>query len=602
MPVNIIPSLDVSASVGNVVDNFVGLTEQGADPAVLADTGFVYTKDVLGVTQLFYRADDGTVSQLTPSAAGSPWVQGGNAFGATGVFGTNDAFDINVRTSGTTRFNIESGGNLEYFDSLGGTLAYIDFANRHFIVGGTEDLLGFPGLPQFIVEDEGGLDTVSVIWNIGGAGENAFLGIVKGNGTLAAPTGLVDGDEMGGIVWTGWDSTNTFQFNPPSVIQVVVDGTVAAGIIPTRMNFLVTDDTGAAHIFMVARSTGFVGINQQNPTAQLHVFSDTSSVGIIEFEDASVGTTQFVLDLRRFTSGVATAGIGAGLIYTLEDDAGVSVQSGSVAVILDDVTNGAVDARMQFSIRLDDVFTDIFAARETVLAGATVFDLVPQGDDTGNLGEDVTPLRWASLHVGTGPHTLDGDTTIDGKLTVTGAIDPTQVLLTGASKKFGATDAGTVFMSPFADSTTAVEIRRADGVTAVFRADTTNQRLLLSDGTAALPNGFLSSTTTGLFRQAADSIGVAIAGVEAYRIDASSNLTMRGDFDFTPSVDNQGELGTDALRWTRVRAVTVTTGDLVLRDDDVGAHWIVKEGTDGIYAVNQANGERYRLVMEKING
>lgn len=45
--------------------NKVTLQEQGADPGTVANEGFVYTKDVGGVTELFYKDSAGTVKQLT---------------------------------------------------------------------------------------------------------------------------------------------------------------------------------------------------------------------------------------------------------------------------------------------------------------------------------------------------------------------------------------------------------------------------------------------------------------------------------------------------------------------------------------------------------
>lgn len=42
------------------------LLERVSDPGATADRGKAYTKDVAGVTQLFYQASDGTVAQATP--------------------------------------------------------------------------------------------------------------------------------------------------------------------------------------------------------------------------------------------------------------------------------------------------------------------------------------------------------------------------------------------------------------------------------------------------------------------------------------------------------------------------------------------------------
>ncbi|MEK0326827.1 MAG: hypothetical protein QQN63_14100, partial [Nitrosopumilus sp.] len=43
----------------------VCLVEQASDPGNLANKGFIYTKDVSGVTELFYRDDSGDVLQIT---------------------------------------------------------------------------------------------------------------------------------------------------------------------------------------------------------------------------------------------------------------------------------------------------------------------------------------------------------------------------------------------------------------------------------------------------------------------------------------------------------------------------------------------------------
>lgn len=46
----------------------IALPESSGDPIQHVDTVQIYSKDVLGVTQLFARASNGTVYQLTPSA------------------------------------------------------------------------------------------------------------------------------------------------------------------------------------------------------------------------------------------------------------------------------------------------------------------------------------------------------------------------------------------------------------------------------------------------------------------------------------------------------------------------------------------------------
>lgn len=51
------------------------------------------------------------------------WLQGGNAFGATGVFGTTDNNPINVITNSATRYTIDTAGNITGFSGFIGWTA-----------------------------------------------------------------------------------------------------------------------------------------------------------------------------------------------------------------------------------------------------------------------------------------------------------------------------------------------------------------------------------------------------------------------------------------------------------------------------------------------
>lgn len=74
---------------------------------------------------------------------------------------------------------------------------------------------------------------------------------------------------------------------------------------------------------------------------------------------------------------------------------------------------------------------------------------------------------------------------ITGKLTVTGVIDPTQLLLSGADKRLGCTDAGAIYLAPFADQVAAVEVRKADNLTPVLSVDTKNGRVGINNSAPA---------------------------------------------------------------------------------------------------------------------
>ena len=70
---------------------------ESANPGGTADQGKLYTKDVSAVTELFYQASDGTVTQLTPAAvAGNTTTE----TSVTGVVGRKESANITDTTVG----------------------------------------------------------------------------------------------------------------------------------------------------------------------------------------------------------------------------------------------------------------------------------------------------------------------------------------------------------------------------------------------------------------------------------------------------------------------------------------------------------------------
>lgn len=93
-----------------------------------------------------------------------------------------------------------------------------------------------------------------------------------------------------------------------------------------------------------------------------------------------------------------------------------------------------------------------------------------------------------------------GEVHIPGKLTVDGVIDPTQILLSGADKRFGATDAGPIYLAPFTDIPNAVQIRLADNSTPVFSVDTDIPKITVTGAfslSGGLNNAIASFNSTG---------------------------------------------------------------------------------------------------------
>ena len=70
--------------------------------------------------------------------------------------------------------------------------------------------------------------------------------------------------------------------------------------------------------------------------------------------------------------------------------------------------------------------------------------------------------------------------------------------------------------------------------------------------------------------------------------------------DIIPSTASTGSIGTTAAPFAEIVADQVTSGDLHLRDDERNAHWVLREETDRIVAINKITGKRYAIVLTSI--
>jgi len=81
--------------------------------------------------------------------------------------------------------------------------------------------------------------------------------------------------------------------------------------------------------------------------------------------------------------------------------------------------------------------------------------------------------------------------------------------------------------------------------------------------------------------------------------------TIEIDGDILPSIEPgdppAGFIGTQLQQFAEVHAGMVVGGDIHLRDDDRNAHWVLREETDRIVAINKITGKRYAIVLTSID-
>ncbi|MBX3019797.1 MAG: tail fiber domain-containing protein [Bdellovibrionaceae bacterium] len=136
---------------------------------------------------------------ITISTSGGTlgWVQGGNAFGATGTLGTNDAFPLALRTNGTTAMTITSTGLVGIGtttpDTNSGRVLHIyNNANTGDVASNSEILLESINRNANIVLKSSSADIGQLIFTNGTNGHNGRVGYNHASDSMWFSTNNVD--------------------------------------------------------------------------------------------------------------------------------------------------------------------------------------------------------------------------------------------------------------------------------------------------------------------------------------------------------------------------------------------------------------------------
>lgn len=179
-----------------------------------------------------------------------------------------------------------------------------------------------------------------------------------------------------------------------------------------------------------------------------------------------------------------------------------------------------------------------------------------------------------------------GGTTDLGKLAITGDTDEVQLNIRANA----------------AQGSNLIEIENSAG-SLLARWTATN--IVDLNNTAGDANPATRLTTASL------TFGLGGASALDSRIRRTAAATFTFDNNSTtgatlvPATDNTGSIGTNALRWSLVRAATVTGGDFELESHM--AKWTVREAKengedpDALYAINRRTGKKFKLMLEEVS-
>ncbi|MFT6165763.1 MAG: hypothetical protein ACJASF_000445 [Vicingaceae bacterium] len=137
-----------------------------------------------------------------------------------------------------------------------------------------------------------------------GSTAGAMLDFFNHRGGSAAPLSVQEGDRLLTIRSRAFDGAGV-AFN--ELMTMNVDGVVSSGIIPTRTDFNVANDSGVTSTVLTLSSSGNVGIGITTPNHQLHV--------------NSTGTVSF----NSFTTAASGTAITDGLVMGYDDNVGAAI-------------------------------------------------------------------------------------------------------------------------------------------------------------------------------------------------------------------------------------------------------------------------------------
>lgn len=166
---------------------------------------------------------------------------------------------------------------------------------------------------------------------------NSFSGSLIFNksksGTIGTLSAVTDGDNLGIIQFNGADNDGSPTFNVGAMITAQVAGTVASTSIPSRLNFLVTDNSAtSATIRMSLSPEGYLGIgsNFTAPQQMLDIRANNTGLtgdaplNVIRFtdQDTTTAANQPIGKIEFYSPDLDNAVVGAYILASAVGTAG----------------------------------------------------------------------------------------------------------------------------------------------------------------------------------------------------------------------------------------------------------------------------------------
>lgn len=145
----------------------------------------------------------------------------------------------------------------------------VDFSGLNVSTG---NVLFFPHHPDMVIENT----NLVTRWTKNSSGEGPELQLRASNGTAGTPTASANTDNLGDIVFFGYDGNS---YESAALIRCLVDGTVSDGVVPSKIQFLVEDAAGAKAVPMQVTQTGAAVTGNFGVTGDINVTGNITANG-----------------------------------------------------------------------------------------------------------------------------------------------------------------------------------------------------------------------------------------------------------------------------------------------------------------------------------
>lgn len=276
------------AQTANITYTLPTALGTGGSNYILTDASGTGTLSWTSVSSLF-GSNAWTLNGNTPSAAYNGST--GNFMGTTNTqplviatTNTTTAQPIQFMTGNSERLRITGTGLMGW-----GTTSPI--SQLHFVNGGSDES------NDVIIEAVNSTD----------ASDGGEFVTRRARGTTSSRSAITEDDDLGGMKFFGYDGS---AFSAGAQFDVLVDGSVSSGSVPTRFEFQMPDGT------VYIKSSGKLGVNESSPGARLDVkeykgtaaiFNRTGNDGTLVsfqqdgYEEGKISVSSNVVSYSSFT-------------------------------------------------------------------------------------------------------------------------------------------------------------------------------------------------------------------------------------------------------------------------------------------------------------